>query len=731
MKKGLLKRASLALCTVLLAGLVQIPSFAEVTYSYNHDYDTAEDFAQSGMKLADASSNPYEITNEYGLCGKESTDGAAAINPTGISPTDKKDELGYEIPYFTYKAYNGNQSVARTIEFSMLYGGDADSAVLRCIVATHPSAWNRWKQCDFVKIENNIVTVLGNDTGIRCGKNEWLRVAVEEHYTASDSKVYINGVEIPVKIPSDMNNFILGNKWTKIAINYNAADGTAERNGKLAVDNLKIYEGEYTLSESEKIEYSVSGANYVSDYSLILCSGSENVEDILSAVNTENEKWMQVSHTNPERITSGNIQNGNVIVMRSADGKTFKYITVSTNPDDAFISKDGYYNKQFGNTDGLSMAWDTNGIFGKTAADAKSLLLTAENLSPNGGSDRYNFMGLPSSVFSTQSFTAEFSVAASGDVDSLIFLNKSVFANHTDKGYVNVLAMSEKDGIIADHGNTYVMPFVKDRWYRIAVTYYPQTAQYDIYVNGTKYGEKLSLGLDGGILKSFEWFQLQPVYNKIDSAELRNGKAAVSDLLLYYGEYQDKAENKISVSSGLYNIDENLGKLYIDGNVDISDFTDNFVTNCEYRIYTDNTYSAEAEDILPGEVVVVRSANGYSFKYYTIESASVTTDSLISTYVNGEESNMILNDGDVLKAVVNMSAPAYLNKKGALVLAIYKNGALYDVAIDEKAIDGSTSFEISKQIELAVGMSAKAMFFDSVVSIKPYLSSAVFENFAE
>ena len=729
MKKGLLKRASLALCTVLLAGLVQIPSFAEVTYSYNHDYDSAEDFAQSGMKLADASSNPYEITNEYGLCGKESTDGAAVINPTGISATESK-QIGYEIPYYAYKFYNeiDKQGIARTIEFSMLYGGDADSAVLQSRLSTHPSNWRQWQTVyDFVKIEKSIVTVNGKDTGIRCGKNEWLRVAVEEYYNAEKINVYINGV----KISGAFSGFLLGNLWTKIALNYNAADGTAERNGKLAVDNLKIYEGEYALSESEKIEYSVSGVNYVSDYSLILCSGSENAEDILSAVNTENEKWMQVSHTNPERITSGNIQNGNVIVMRSADGKTFKYITVSTNPDDAFISKDGYYNKQFGNTDGLSMAWDTNGIFGKTAADAKSLLLTAENLSPNGGSDRYNFMGLPSSVFSTQSFTAEFSVAASGDVDSLIFINRSVFANHTDKGYVNVLAMSEKDGIIADHGNTYVMPFVKDRWYRIAVTYYPQTAQYDIYVNGTKYGEKLSLGLDGGILKNFEWFQLQPVYNKIDSAELRNGKVAVSDLLLYYGKYQDKAENKISVSSSLYNIDENLGKLYIDGNVDIIDFTDNFVTNCEYRIYTDSTYSAEAEDILPGEVVVVRSANGYSFKYYTIESASVTMDSLISTYVNGEESNMILNDGDVLKAVVNMSAPAYLNKKSALVLAIYKNGALYDVAIDEKAIDGSTSFEVSKQIELASGMSAKAMFLDSIVSIKPYLSAAVFENFAE
>lgn len=726
MKKGFLKNISLIACAALTAASVSLTAFADVTYSYNHDYDSADDFAASGMKLADAGSNPYEITNEYGLAGKESTDGAAVINPTGISPTDKKD-VGYEIPYFTYVAYNGNQSVARTIEFSMLYGGDADSAVLQCNVATYPSAWKWWKQCDFVKIENNIVTVLGNDTGIRCGKNEWLRVAVEEHYTASDSKVYVNGVEIPVKIPSDMNNFILGNKWTKIALNYNAVSGgTAERSGKLAVDNLKIYEGEYTLSDDEKIDYSVSGVNYIADLSTILCSGSENVEDMLSAVSTESEKWMQKSHTNPERVTSGKVQNGNVIVMRSADGKTYDYVTVSTDPDNAIIAKDGYYTRKYGDNDALSMAWDESGVFGKTAADSKSLLLTATDLSADGGADRYNFMSLPESVFSAESFTTEFSVAASGDVDKVAFINRSIFENHKDMGYKDVLSMSEDGGIVADHGGKYVMPFAKNRWYRVALTYYPQTAQYDLYINGTKCGDKLSLGLDGGILKSFYWFQLQPSYGKSD-IESRNGYVAVGDLLLYYGEYQDRAENKISVSSDVYKIDDE--KIYIDGDVDMSDFADGFVTDNSFTIYTDSTYSGEAEDIVPGEIVVFRSKNGYSFKYYTIESAQVSVDSAISTFVNGEDTNMILADGDVVKASIKMTAPSYLGKKGVLVLALYKGGALADVVCDSKAVNGETTFEASLTIDSAQGASAKAMFLDEFGKIKPYVSAAEFINF--
>lgn len=721
MKKGFLKNISLIACAALTAASVSLTAFADVTYS--HDYDSAEDFAASGMKLADSLS--YEITNEYGLAGKESTNGAAVINPTGISATDST-QIGYEIPYYAYSFYNAadKQGVARTIEFSMLYGGDADSAVLQCKVSTNQSNWKLWQTVyDFVKIENGIVTVNGKDTGVRCGKNEWLRVAVEQYYNAEKINVYVNGF----KISGAFSGYLLGNLWTKIALNYNAVSGgTAERSGKLAVDNLKIYEGEYTPSDDEKIDYSVSGVNYVADLSTILCSGSENAEDILSAVSTESEKWMQKSHTNSERVTSGKVQNGNVIVMRSADGKTYDYVTVSTDPDNAIIAKDGYYTRKYGDNDALSMAWDESGVFGKTAADSKSLLLTATDLSADGGADRYNFMSLPESVFSAESFTTEFSVAASGDVDKVTFINRSIFENHKDMGYKDVLSMSEDGGIVADHGGKYVMPFAKNRWYRVALTYYPQTAQYDLYINGTKCGDKLSLGLDGGILKSFYWFQLQPSYGKSD-IESRNGCVAVGDLLLYYGEYQDRAENKISVSSDVYKIDDE--KIYIDGDVDMSDFADGFVTDNSFTIYTDSTYSEEAEDIVPGEIVVFRSKNGYSFKYYTIESAQVSVDSAISTFVNGEDTNMILADGDVVKASIKMTAPSYLGKKGVLVLALYKGGALADVVCDSKAVNGETTFEASLTIDSAQGASAKAMFLDEFGKIKPYVSAAEFINF--
>ncbi len=725
MKKGFLKNISLIACAALTAASVSLTAFADVTYSYNHDYDSADDFAASGMKLADAGSNPYEITNEYGLAGKESTDGAAVINPTGILATDST-QIGYEIPYYAYSFYNAadKQGIARTIEFSMLYGGDADSAVLQSKLSTHPNNWKQWQTVyDFVKIETGIVTVNGKDTGVRCGKNEWLRVAVEQYYNAEKINVYVNGV----KISGAFSGYLIGNLWTKIALNYNAVSGgTAERSGKLAVDNLKIYEGEYTLSDDEKIDYSVSGVNYIADLSTILCSGSENVEDMLSAVSTESEKWMQKSHTNPERVTSGKVQNGNVIVMRSADGKTYDYVTVSTDPDNAIIAKDGYYTRKYGDNDALSMAWDESGVFGKTAADSKSLLLTATDLSADGGADRYNFMSLPESVFSAESFTTEFSVAASGDVDKVTFINRSIFENHKDMGYKDVLSMSEDGGIVADHGGKYVMPFAKNRWYRVALTYYPQTAQYDLYINGTKCGDKLSLGLDGGILKSFYWFQLQPSYGKSD-IESRNGCVAVGDLLLYYGEYQDRAENKISVSSDVYKIDDE--KIYIDGDVDMSDFADGFVTDNSFTIYTDSTYSEEAEDIVPGEIVVFRSKNGYSFKYYTIESAQVSVDSAISTFVNGEDANMILADGDVVKASIKMTAPSYLGKKGVLVLALYKGGALADVVCDSKAVNGETTFEASLTIDSAQGASAKAMFLDEFGKIKPYVSAAEFINF--
>lgn len=46
--------------------------------------------------------------------------------------------------------------------------------------------------------------------------------------------------------------------------------------------------------------------------------------------------------------------------------------------------------------------------------------------------------------------------------------------------------------------------------------------------------------------------------------------------------------------------------------------------------------------------------------------------------------------------------------------------------MDDKPISDNTSFEVSAEVGETAGISAKAMFLDSVDSLKPYVDSASF-----
>lgn len=726
MKKSIFKKLSGLLAAAMFLGLIQITAFAEVTYDsdFSNKTDTIE-------LVNLASFDGYGYTAEYwnGLGGRAADDVSLVNNVTGLpAKLDKALSGGFNLPYYLWVV--NTQDSVRTLEMSALYGGDADFFQLSAQIATHPSKWQWYWYPNFVKIQDGIVYCLDNDTGIRCGKDEWIRIVIEEHYNDEDIKIYINGKEIQFADPG--KECVFGNTWFQANIGFAVGEKDSERNGYLALDDVKIYDSAYVVTGNEQVSYQVDESLQIleTEKKVIVDEGTP-FEDILSKITTDAEYKIFTSHNSAEEASGDIAQNGNVIVFTSPDGKTYDYLTISTNADDKIIDyvpvAESTYYTNFG---GNMTIERTGGLFAKEADNLAYVLRVQDKDSSSEISDRTNFTPDLTTVVKAESFTAEFSVAGEGNFDSLAFLLRPRYVKEdgsTELGYNTPIQFDSENGILNYKGNR-IGAFNKGQWYRVAITIYPKSCTFDLYLNGTQInsGAKLTDGEIYGIT-GFEWFQVQSIYKAKTNAPAHNGMFALDDILIYYGAYQDNAESHASLEcpDGTYYIDDAESAIYVSGIADMGDFVDLVVADYEMMPYTDSSFTEVAEEISEGNVIVVRSQNSYTYKYYTVKSPEFTFDSNIECYVNDEISN-IIESNSTIKAKISAYAPAFSNKEGVLVLAVYKDGMLETVVMDDKPISDNTSFEVSAEVGETAGLSAKAMFLDSVDSLKPYVDSASF-----
>lgn len=744
MKGNLKKLTGFLTAAVLTAGI--IPSaMAGTTYEENYNGLTGTmNLADSG-KVGDKTG---AVSYTEALSGKESGNYALTASANDVS-NSAGASLAFEVPYYAWSP-NHETKEYRTLEISMKFNDEADYAGVQCNLSSYPTAWKWDKLVDFVKFEKGSIFVTGKDTGLKYKPGEWYRIAIQEHYSTANLKVFINGNEYAPDISGW--GYILGNKWTKAVAGINGGGGT--RNIELSIDDVKIYNGEYTPSDDAKVSYEITDGtlNYDASLKAFLVDETVTVENVLAGISTGNTKYVIDSLSGNKVKESGNVSNGNVVVIKSADGGTVEYIHIYTDPElihsSRILMENGYAADSnysiYQDEANYSSKANVTGVYGKDASDYSYACVSSGVPAEKALSDRFNFTSNDGFAFSSDAFTYEFSVGGDGDIDSIGFLNYNYlsyreldeasgeYTEKTDKVYTSPLKLYADGRIVVNEHTTLTdMTFRKNQWYRVAITYYPKECKYDLYINGVKVADKEWASSNDKYfdsekydLSGFYWFQLQTSYSAKASGAERQGRAVVDDIASYLGTYYDDPGNRAVLESDSFTVDEVNENIYIPENTDVSAVADSIsYGEAAIGLFTDNTYQTPCDSFVSsGNVIVLTSPNGKVFKYYMVQSPEFKIDEEITLYVNDEMTN-ILEPGE-LTAKINVYSPENRKLGGLLILAVYENGALKNIYTDEKAISGDTAFSASAAIETTDNITARAMFMDSFGTIKPYIPAA-------
>ena len=596
---------------------------------------------------------------------------------------------------------------------------------------------------DFVTFRDGKIYVFNNtDTGLTAKPGEWYRIVIEEHYDSTQSKVYINGQRFDWCIDEIT---IFGNRWTQLQAGLEASETEGTRNVTLAVDDIETYTGAYTPNDNAVPAYTVNDTvEYLETTRTIFAGSDTTAAQVLDAVETRGEKMILESISSDNKIESGTVSDGNVVVVKSPDGRTFAYIYIRTDEEGKIIDQDS-----FGEDSYYSVTWDApardysgtgtaSGLFGRASGDVSYRMYTEDLPASLGCAHRYNFMA-NTNVCSADAFTKEFSIAAEGDMDAVKLLLRTKLNN--DDGLLNYnepIAFS-KDGTITvaqDAVGIIDQSFREKQWYRIALTIHPKECTYDLYLNGEKVADMVRLVSeeDAAIydITSIEWFNIQPIFNA-DGTENRRGNVYIDDTVTYYGEYINDPQNNTEITSG-YEIDEANGTITVPDGTDISTFAGYMdFGDTTPVIYEDDAYETQVDEwIENGNVLVLTSANGKVFAYYTIVTSGGTepdpdpdpedefrVDDAIALQLTPEQGVAPA----AAKASINMHVPAdEAARETVLVVAAYKDGVLQGIEYVSESVSGDRLLEAELELAETDGVTVKAMLWDG--GMKPYIGAA-------
>ena len=153
-------------------------------------------------------------------------------------------------------------------------------------------------------------------------------------------------------------------------MNGNAAE---TRDVSVTVDDINIHTGPYVQGEGETVSYSASGFGYnESMRGFLIQEPNTTVIDIFGAIYTDCEMYMLESLSSNKIKNSGVVEDGNVVVIKSPDGKTLEYLHIYATDESRIINEDPFNVEStytmFGDETYAGRTVDT-GIYGK--ADKK------------------------------------------------------------------------------------------------------------------------------------------------------------------------------------------------------------------------------------------------------------------------------------------------------------------------------------------------------------------------
>lgn len=712
--------------------------------AYESDFNTAELQSPTDKQIKLGNDHTYPITYPAAIGGRAADD----YSMIETFPDSAKIS-GFQIPsHYGWVQNAAIGSEATTMELSMLYDGAADYATLSSLINHHPTSYNNRNEVyEWVKVSDGKVYVNGTDTGILCQKGEWLRVAVELHYAGNEYYVYVNGKKFTV--PNGYG-YIRINKWTQLQAGVNNP-GDGSKNIIVGVDDIKIYNRAYTPTGKEAVGYTVntsSAFQYIPQTKSAVINADTTVADVLSAVVTSDAKEMHKSLSDPTAVTDGKAADGNVVVIKSEDGKSFDYLHLTTSQDCRIVFSDSMSTSSrftsFGTGNETEIV-NEGGLYTKAADD---ISFTLQSNIPAGTSLGYrtNYISdISSAMFDEDSFTYEFSLAFEGDMNEVSLANFVSDENTERFAYNNPVRFKNGKIYVNDNGkDKFIRNYREKEWYRIGITYYPKELKQDIYVNGKKCIAKGWVVDDPTMrdpsahkLTGFYWNNISVNYTE-NLDKVRTGKICVDDTRIYYGEHFDTADYQTQFESIDYATGGSIANdIYLDSDgIEIGEFAGgiSFDIDNPPMFYAGNDYAEQAETVNYGATLVFTSPNGLVKEYYVVLSPKTTIDNEIKCFVNGYEKKTFAAKADsdenyksTLSASASAVAPAFeTDAVGCLAIAVYKNGVLTKLVTDAKEIKSYTRFTVSCDITETDGITAKAMFMQSLASMKPYAPSQTF-----
>lgn len=713
-------------------------------------------------------SQPDEFKGDYGTEYYMSSTGrvATTVLKPGIGGKDKDDYSSV----INYKNVPNNVSIpnnsvsmvrtweveansARTLEYNILVDGTVDNVYFLYRTRNDSGGASYYRAYEFNTATG---TVSIGDKTVSYIPGTWNSIAMTLNSNGM-LDFYFNGkyIDSTLSLKGANEENFYGWYWARIMTAYDKnvdGEATAYKSGMVAVDDIAEYEGRYT-KEIRIAPYEDDNIFIDKYLAKTAVRDGVTVGELLPKLSVNTECTLSVVDANGNvRETGDKIQDGDLIRI-SITGGMISYERITTDlslggsdfTDESVLPTLADAEVAIGTQELVS----ENGLFGKNASD-RSVGLSAKNIPAVSDNEtafgnrfaRAEMLNIPGSPLriapvvmnsnnttkrSTHTYTMKF--AYTGDADTYKVYGRPYFKTEdgvSKASYVTLLTIDKTGVGRAEIGKSkfvFDTKFRPNEWYDLAFTFTG-----DGFVSVTVNGNEEAALTDmrnandqmGATYIGFNWLSTNlSMKESDDAASLRNAAVYIDDVECYLGKYIPVADCK--VTSDVYYIDQVNGIIY----TDVTDI-DEFISNVDFGtsepiLYTDNTYTQEADGLGADCVLVLKSEDGKTIRYYTFEEPALVVGDIV-TYVNGEESNILENG--TLGAKISVYSPEQFGNMGILAIAAYKDGKMIAMNSQPKAMNGSTDYEVSVTVDDTEGVTAKAMFVGK--GLKPYTEAAQF-----
>lgn len=734
----------MAIALSMAASMVQTSVYAE-RKDFQCDFNTSAAQVIGDTTVAICGDAQQNVDYPGGLAGRQADDYSARQ-----TFTDAVEKSGFQFMQYVGDADTRGKWERYLYEGSILYSGDADYLTFSmtgknqnynkpsnftCKMTDSGTKLSRYYWGNYKEYENRI----------NIKKNQWVRFVLDLNTNIKTSNLYVNGQKYTLDIDDylgrvDTVTFTAG--FDKI--------GSGSKTASIAIDDVKVtylgksvsdaqYIYEPTGDQATELTCEVgatSGLSYNAATDSITYPSGTTVKNVIDSITTNGGsvrviKSYQNSNILPETASIG---TGNIAVIVAKDGGTFKYIPLLNGDEARIVSSDPMSSASTFTTyagEGVEIQTSAEGALYSKGQDDYAFVISSTDKTLGDSTIRSNYLTIPDSMFSLDSFTYEFSVALEGDVSDVSLINYASTTDNAKFAYNQPVYLADGKIYVNDNGTRrFIRNYRDGEWYRIGITYYPKELKQDIYLNGVKLVTKGWITNDEN--------DRDPQTHQVTSFYFNNigvtfpgyghGKVAVDDTLLYTGEHFDTAAYTADIDSDILSIGTTANDIYVD---DLSGMTIgdliaelNIIGEVESIMYLDNTYSVEAEDLAYGNVLLLTSKNGLVKEYYTVMPSTFNVDPEITYYVNGVAGASMPAEGTAeIKALIKAFSPAYKkNVNGALFLAVYNGNQLVDIVLDEKDISSDTTFKVNYTLSDTKDVTVKTFFWDSL-NLKPYVGS--------